>query len=324
MFSVLIIGCGNIAGGFDVDRPVTSLPFTHAGAYCAQGDFRLLACVEPDHTRRVAFQQHWGVGQAFSSLEEVLNEGLSFDVVSICSPTVCHAADLRAVLALHPKLVFCEKPLTYNLAESEAIAEQYQRAGIPLMVNYTRRWDERVQTLADQIRQRHWGAVRSVSCVYNKGLYNNGSHMLDLLLQLLGPVSVIAAGPAVVDMWQDDPSIPAMLLAAQNIPITMNCAHAEDYSLFELELVAEQGTVKMLNGGLDWQIRHVESSQVFSGYRTLGAPVYQKGLLDHAALSAVNEIKAVIAEGCTPSCTADNAIVVQNLCEAIRSESPGL
>ena len=57
MLDVLIIGCGNIAGGFDATRRGTDTPFSHAGAYVAQGDFALRCCVDPDEVRRAAFQR---------------------------------------------------------------------------------------------------------------------------------------------------------------------------------------------------------------------------------------------------------------------------
>ncbi len=321
MLNVLIIGCGNIAGGFDAGRPGTSTPFTHAGAYRAHDGFVLRACVDPDTVRRAAFQKRWEVEYAFDNLEQVLQQGLQFDIISICSPTPCHEADLRLALSLTPKLVFCEKPLTSSLTTSTAMAQRYSDAGIPLMVNYTRRWDPRVRTLSAQLSSGEWGRVRSVSGIYNKGLNNNGSHMLDLLTLLLGPLSVLAAGPAVADMWEDDPSIPAMLLSAQGVPVTLNCGHASDYALFELEIVTERGTAKMENGGLDWQVRRSGPSPTFTGYQTLGESLRQPGGIGHAALSAVSEITSILEGRLSPSCTADDAVAVQRLCQAIRMQS---
>ncbi len=170
MLDVLIVGCGNMAGGFDAARPGTRTPFSHAGAYQAHGGFALRACVEPDEARRAAFLQRWQVGQGYASLQQVVQAGPRFDVISICSPTSCHADDLRLALALKPRLVFCEKPLTASLQESLKLAQQYEQAGIPLMLNYTRRWDKRTRTLAVQLQQGAWGKVRCASAVYNKGL----------------------------------------------------------------------------------------------------------------------------------------------------------
>lgn len=321
MLDVLIIGCGNIAGGFDAARPATRNPYSHAGAYQAHGGYALRACVEPDAARRAAFQQRWQVEQSHASLREVLQQGPRFDVISICSPTSCHADDLRQALTLKPRLVFCEKPLTASLQQSLDLASQYQQADIPLVLNYTRRFDACTRTLARQLRHGEWGRVRSASAVYNKGLVNNGSHMLDLLEMLLGPLQLLAAGVAITDMWEHDPSVPALLQTEDGVPVTLNCGHAGDYSLFELELVTERGTVKMENGGLNWHERHVAPSPAFPGYIALGPALHLPGTLDGAALAAVTEIQAVLKHRQTPSCTAAHGVAVQRLCEAIRAQS---
>ena len=91
MLSVLIIGCGNIAGGFDRGRDPAEYPFTHAGAYRKHGGFQLAACVEPDAEKRDAFMRDWDVPLGFASVTAALSIGLVCDVVSVCSPTVCHA-----------------------------------------------------------------------------------------------------------------------------------------------------------------------------------------------------------------------------------------
>lgn len=297
------------------------MPFTHAGAYQAHGGFELRACVEPDDERRSAFQRRWSIAVGYRDLAEAAAALKDIDVISICSPTPCHDADLRLALGMRPSMVFCEKPLTGELATSIEIAGLYRTAGVPLTVNYTRRWDRQVRELQDQLEQGKWGRIRSVSGVYNKGLYNNGSHMLDLLALLLGPLSVQATGASIADMWEHDPSIPVMLASQDGIPITLNCADARDYALFELEIVTELGTIAMENGGLDWQLRHAGSSPTFVGYRSLGERHHVPGTLGGAALAAVTEIHAAAGGPGPFSCTADNAIAVQRLCETIRARS---
>jgi hypothetical protein len=40
-------------------------------------------------------------------MQEVAAEGGQFDVISICFPTLAHAADIQSALAFKPKLIFC-------------------------------------------------------------------------------------------------------------------------------------------------------------------------------------------------------------------------
>ena len=140
---VLIIGCGNIAGAFDQGCQSSDFPYTHAGAYTRGGRFSLAACVEPDENRRKTFIDYWGIPTGFSSIDEVVDAGYQFDVISICSPTPCHAFDLEMAFRLKPKLIFCEKPVTASVADTERLITECDALGIRLAVNYTRRWNNR-------------------------------------------------------------------------------------------------------------------------------------------------------------------------------------
>ena len=138
--AVLVVGCGNIAGAFDQDRVGSDLPYTHAGAYSCDERFSLVACVEPDKGRRMKFMDYWGVSVGFSTIDDVLNSDFQFDVVSICSPSDCHAHDLEITLRLKPKLIFCEKPVTTSLTETKRLVDACRDNKILLAVNYLRRF----------------------------------------------------------------------------------------------------------------------------------------------------------------------------------------
>jgi len=156
----------------------------------------------------------WQVPLGFGSIDEAARSGGAFEVISICSPTRSHAQDLRVSLGLRPKLIFCEKPICDSAAQAEKLVGECARAGIALAVNYTRRWDPAVADLRDGIAQGRWGTLRSAVGYYNKGLLNNGSHMLDLLGLLLGPLSVVEVGTPFDDFSADDPTVPAWLKTA--------------------------------------------------------------------------------------------------------------
>lgn len=315
---VLVIGCGNIAGGFDAQRPRDAAPLTHAGAFSAEGGFVLAACVDPDAQRRRAFQERWSVAEAFEDTSALAAGADEFDVVSICSPTSLHAAHLEIALALRPRLVFCEKPVTPSRAETARWVERFEQAGILLAVNHTRRWAPDVVRLRDELAAGEWGAMRSASGTYGKGILNNGSHMVDLLAFLLGPLRVTAAGQPVADFWPDDPTVPAMLLAPGDIPVLLATAHAADYALFEVQLVAEQGVITMEEGGLRWRIRRTCPSPHFGGYRTLEAGAPTPGGYWEAMTCAARNLREAVQHGRPLASTGRTALEAQTLCEQIR------
>lgn len=317
MLSTLIIGCGNIAGGFDADRPDSAGPLTHAGAFRRHGGFALRACVDPDAARREAFAARWGAPEAAESLDALSVAPGEIDVISICSPNAFHAEHLDAAIALAPRLIFCEKPVTPSAAATEALVARCRDAGILLAVNYTRRWAPDVVALAGDLARGDWGAVRSAVGTYTKGVLHNGGHLVDLLHLLFGPLTLTAAGVPVHDHWDDDPSVPALLAGDSGVPIHLAVGDARDYALFELVVVTERGEIAMRDGGLRWTERDASASAAFAGYRTLADFTPRKGRYDEAMAAAAANIADALATGAPLASTGDTALAAQRLCEQI-------
>jgi predicted dehydrogenase len=322
MLNVVIIGCGQIAGGYDYSRPDDALPLTHAAAYRRDGGFRLLACVDPDAAQRGAFAARWGVEHELADVADIAALGDRIDVVSICTPTALHAAHLEAALALKPRLVFCEKPLTADVATSEAMVARFAEAGVLLAVNHNRRWDPKMGELARALKAGELGALRSVVATYNKGVFNNGSHMIDLLHRLIGPMRVVATGAPVCDFWPDDPTIPALLETVEGgVPVHLVTAHAADYALFELTLVTASGVYTMQDGGRGWRERRTEASVDFPGYQVLTSAVEGEGGYDHSTLAAIANIRAALNDGAALASDGATALAAQRFCAQIHYQA---
>jgi predicted dehydrogenase len=313
----LIVGCGNIAGHFDAGRS-GDWPRTHAGAYTRDGRFELAACVEPDDARRSEFMRSWKVASGFRSMDEAARGDGRFDVISICSPTASHAHDLRAALGLQPKLIFCEKPATASAAETERLVAACRDARVDLAVNYTRRWDPAVADLKRGMEEGRWGTLRSVVGYYNKGLMNNGSHLLDLLHLLLGPLHVIHVGKPIEDFFADDPTLPAWLETADGLPVHVACAHAADFAFFELQLVFAHAVIAMEEGGLHWRERPAADSAEFAGYRVPGEGVRRPGGYTQAMRRSIDNIFGAVQRREPLASTGESALAAQRLCEEIR------
>jgi predicted dehydrogenase len=316
-YDVLIVGCGNIAGGFDEARSPSSQPLTHAGAYRTHGGFQLSACVDPNADRRREFMRHWGIPCGFANLEEALNSRKHFDIVSICSPTKQHYSDLLACANSGASLVFCEKPICSTVAEAEHALEVLRQRRILIAVNHNRRWDPFVSSLRNEIANGGWGRIRSIAAQYNKGILNNGSHLVDLLACLAGPLELLHAGPVCHDYFESDPSVPAMLLANRNIPVVLSCGHASDYGLFEIQIVLERGVIAMESGGMRWRFRSRVPSNEFSGYTTLAEGYSHPGRYTESMTGAIQNIYDAINTGSTLASTGETALAAHRLCAQI-------
>lgn len=319
--NVLIVGCGNIAGGFDAARAPDAAPFTHAGAFRRHGRYRLSACVDPDEARRSEFMRYWGVLNGHSAIDAAGESGSRFDVVSVCSPTSCHANDVRAALRLQPRVIFCEKPVTPSAATTAELVQACKEAGVSLAINHTRRWDPEVTRICSELASGVWGPVRTVVGLYNKGILNNGSHMIDLLHHLLGPVRVVATGTPVWDGLPDDPSVPAALSGLNGLPIHLACGDASDFALFEVQIVTKGGVLTMEEGGLAWRVRRTIESPHFLGYRTLDVGVRYAGDYSSAMLGAVSNIYEAVNSGAELGSTGWSALAAQEVCEQIKTKA---
>ncbi len=315
--SVLIVGCGNIAGGFDIQKPESTPPCTHAGAYTSDDRFIIVACVDPNEKKRKKFQDYWGISTGFSSLEEVIKEQLSFDIISICSPTSQHKKDTLNSIMLKPKLIFCEKPITTSVKETEEIITHCKSANIYLAVNYNRRWDPSVTRLKQSIASNEHGILRSVISYYNKGILNNGSHMIDLLNYLFEKLTLLTVLPKVCDYDKNDPSIPGVLLTEKNIPIHLVTGNSNDYALFELQLVFSEKIITMHEGGLYWSERCSVESKRFAGYKVLDKNNYHEGDYELSMQKAVNNIYDKVENNAPLLSNGENALAAQILCEKL-------
>ena len=320
-FAVLIVGCGNIAGRFDLERPQLDYPYTHAGAYLRDGRFKIAACVDPDDKRRREFMEAWDIPEGYSSIDQALSSNHEFDVVSICSPTDAHASNIETALSANPKAIFCEKPLTSSLGETEHLVTKCRQSNVLLAVNYTRRWDPEVEKLAEDIELGRRGPLRSISGLYNKGIFNNGSHMVDLLQFLVGPVEVAFVGQSIDDYTTDDPTIPVWLVGNGVVPIQLNCGYATDYAVFELQLIFSSGTLTMEDGGMFWRERRAVDSDTFKGYRKLNGGMRRPGKYSQAMLKAIDNIYSAIVGDKPLASTGDTALVSHRLCDQIKQLS---
>lgn len=319
--TVLIVGCGNIAGGFDLGRKLKDFPYTHAGAYIRDNRFKIAACIDPDESRRTEFMKEWNIEHGYSSIDELVNLDCGFDVISICSPTKYHSYDIEVALQLNPKLIFCEKPITTSLLDTERLVQACKSANILMAVNHTRRWDPSIAKLKADILSGRRGELRSIIGIYNKGILNNGSHMLDLLHFLVGPVSVVNVGKPVIDYQPNDPSIPVWLENEQGVSIHLACAHAEDYADFELQLIFSLGVLTMEEGGLYWRDRHAAESATFKGYRKLDDGARYAGEYPHAMIEAIDNIYRAITRGDALVSSGETALLAQKMCEKIKQMS---
>lgn len=311
MNDVLLIGCGAIAGGHDEGRD-DGVVRTHAKAFSRHPGFRLAACVEPDAERRRAFMAAWGVAEGFASLDEVM--GRRFAVACICGPTATHAEALARLLEMDVALVVAEKPLTEDSDQAARLVAAYAAAGRPLLVNYLRRFDPAMTALKAEIASGALGALQMAVGTYTKGVLNNGSHMVDLLHYLLGPLEPRAVTGAVIDYSPADPTLDCTLATQAGAPVHLHGLDRDAFTIFELDLTFRHQRIRVLDSGFSLSRQRVVDSPVVAGYRVLSAPEISATGLDQAFAAMAEAVHQHLQTGAALASSGESALAAQAVC----------
>jgi len=320
--SVLIVGCGRIAGGFDEKRAPEEFALSHAGAYSKRTDVVLAACVDPDVEIAERFAERWSVSEAYSECEEIPAE-CEFDIVSICTPTAVHSSSIEEVFRFRPKVIFLEKPVSTSAETSQRLLDECRQHNIALIVNYSRRWDSVLAELKNglETKSAEWpGSLKAVTAVYNKGIRNNGSHLLDLLAGMVGVLSPEWAAVRPGNAHKDDPDIDMVLMSDRGIRCSLNSTDSDDFAQFELTFLTDKGEFRMLDGGLRWSERRVEESPEFAGYKRLGKEIACSGgylPVMEKAISEVIDLALLSQSGSFDYRAAEQAVETERLIEQI-------
>ena len=170
----------------------------HRDGYLAAGA-EVVALADPHELTLRAKQRQWDVERAYVDFTEMFEAG-DIDAISIAAPTSVHApATLAAAAAgVH---VLCEKPLSLDLGQGQAMIDACREAGVVLQVNHQLRSHGAAALAKDMIdrgvlgrithvrlRQAHdWAGASEVRTSFatreSSGggtLLDNGCHMMDL------------------------------------------------------------------------------------------------------------------------------------------------
>jgi len=106
------------------------------------------AVYDPDGESARTVGDELGIPVA-GSIEEVLAAG-DVDAVAICSSTATHA-ELIVAAAEAGKAIFCEKPVSLDLADVDRALAVVEAAGVPFQIGFNRRFDPGHQSVRDAV-----------------------------------------------------------------------------------------------------------------------------------------------------------------------------
>ncbi len=143
-----IIATGKIAHSFAAD-----LAITPGAELVAVGSRRLESAQQ--------FAAAFGAARAYDDYEQVAADP-DVDVIYVATPHAFHLDNVRTCFA-HGKAVLCEKALTLNCADADALVTEARERGIFLMEAMWMRCNPIVRAVQDQVATGAIGAVTAVA-----------------------------------------------------------------------------------------------------------------------------------------------------------------
>ncbi|SFZ77500.1 Gfo/Idh/MocA family protein [Chitinimonas taiwanensis] len=312
-----LIGCGRIGCEFDDDAARIGI-YTHAAAYRAAEGVSLHALADADPAKLAKAAERYGIPaeRCYASADAMLAAG-GLDLISIAAPDRFHAdLALKAMATPGVRGVLLEKPLALSLDEGRAVVAAAQARGIALAVNYSRRFCPAHARVRAALDSGELGRVQTVTGFYGKGVRHNGSHWLDLLRHFFGPLASVQAWPSRAAAFEGDPSPDLRIVLASGLVAHLQASNHLDYSLFEMDIVAEHGRVQLLESGhrVIWQ--RVADSPYYAGYRLPQlAEVDESGMRD-LLLHAVQDLRDAVLAVRVPRCSGEDGLAALQAAEA--------
>jgi predicted dehydrogenase len=204
---VAVFGCGGVSAG-------------HFSAYAASPRARLVAAVDTRAELAETAAATWGAARWYDSAAAALADP-AVQVVDLCLPHHLHAP-VAIQAAQAGKHVFVEKPIANTLDEADAMIAAAREHGVTLMVDQTKRYQNRHRKIKELLDAGYVGAPILVKAAYpqdityawhhmepkrratywkHDGVISGiGIHALDLLRWLIGEAVEVQAVASTSDM----------------------------------------------------------------------------------------------------------------------------
>jgi len=314
IFNILIIGAGRI-GAFN-DSPKSPNIITHAHAFSIHEGFNLLGFVDPDQKKSRMAAKIWKV-KSFKNLKEAFDKN-KIDIVCVASPDKSHFEILKRLVNYDIKLVLAEKPLATTLEETKRIITLYKKAGIPIVVNHTRRFLPKFQELREYIAKNKLGKFVTGNAYYGKGILHNGVHIIDLLFFLVGDIKEIKPYDKIYDYSSEDPSVSTLLEFKRGQYFVLQHIDSRLYTESEMALFFEKGKIKIIDSSFKIEIYKIRANKTFKGYKNLALSKRMDTSQNKALFYLAQNIYSFLNDGQKLKCSMTDALKAVELCEKIR------
>jgi predicted dehydrogenase len=291
------------------------MPHSHAAGYAASPCTQVVAVCDLVPNLREGFCAQWaptwGEIAAYADYQDMLARE-RLDILSVVTSDHRHADIVLDAVQCGVRGIFCEKPIATSLADADRMIEAVERAGVPMIVNHTRRWLPEVHHARQIIRS---GEIGAMSCVVaclggpRAMLFRNGTHLIDMInffaesdprwvLAELDPGFEDYGSAYAGDGGRDPVTDPgATAYVHYDNGVVALCSLSKGTAVrFELDLLCERGRIRLTPGVIEIETVAAGSAPAV---RRLICPPYVR--CDTAA--AIAELVGLIENGGEGQCS---------------------
>lgn len=301
---ILIVGLGQIGALYDIVGGSSALPLTHLRAVLENRGFEIKGLVDPDQDARQLVQSETGLSSdVFYDCPQAIPKQ-NFDVVVFACPPEGRCESLLEVIEFQPKVVVFEKPLVKNLDVAIQIQKICEQNEITAIVNFHRRYDQDHNKFSEALPQEN---PNKIIFHYTKGLWNYGSHGIDLIQNWFGAIQSAQGFSASDD---NDPLVDGVLTLESGTNVHF-ISHQGQYDMFDFEVFYEDSKYSLQDGGIRKTRRMMQQNLHHKGYNHLGI---EENVIEASKVYGLNELYEDVVRACADpayilkGCSLDEAI----------------
>ncbi len=248
MIKVGIVGCGIIAGNSFQKKDET-----HAWVFNKVKKGSVKACYDINRLKSVKFAKKIKCNCA-NSIDE-LTEKYECNIISICSTDDTHFKIAKKILQskILPRIIFMEKPPATKKSQIRELSQLSKQKKVPIVVNMTRRFDERIRKIKKEIHLNKYSKLQSVNVTYYGGIIHNGFHALDMLQYIFAnklKLRKIYNYKKIKNSKIDDiNTFCSLYFSSINKTVNMNYVNDKHYQIFDIDILFEKYRVQINNFG---------------------------------------------------------------------------
>ncbi len=319
IYRAVVVGCGNIGAGVDIYNK-NIRPGSHADTYLKNKRIELCALVKPNKLRHKYLKKYYPGVDIYTDAEKMISE-VKIDILSIAVPTNNHFELVMLAVKNKIPVILCEKPLSHSLKEAKIMVEECQKKKIKLFVNHIRRYDKLMIKWSKKVRDGLLGKLEQATFQYYNGLYNSGTHFLDLIIMFAGqPVSVIAIHNKNTSWNKKDMNVDGLLFFKNGLTLSIQSL-SKNYGYQNIKIFGEKGMLEISN--LTYEIKHYKKikNKNFKNFYQLEENCKKEGKEKSWMVGAINYFVKYMDGKEKIISTGNDGLIVMKILNALRKSA---